>query len=181
MHAKRPNSRSLQAVDRGCLAVLVEACSARSPDNDVRALAIQCLAALSMHFDLREPLLAAGAVQALCRVAKLREAMLQVPTAAALANMCSNPAFLSQAADVDDTMAALNTLSLSGNRDVQVRPAPRLPPQFLLQGSVAVPGKGFLGTDHNRPMGTHGRPLCDVQHSKGAVLIVEASPEQKQP
>ena len=125
----------LQAVDRGCLAVLVEACSARSPDNDVRALAIQCLAALSMHFDLREPLLAAGVVQALCRAAKLREAMLQVPTAAALANMCSNPAFTSRAADADDTLAALNTLSLSGNRDVQVRPNTRLPPQVLLQGS----------------------------------------------
>lgn len=62
----------------------------------------------------------------LCRLAKLRVLVLQVPVSAALANMCSNSGLLHGAEDVGGCFAALNTLSLSSNAEVQVCIHPRL-------------------------------------------------------
>lgn len=107
----------------GCLSALVSVCSLHGPDNNVRALAVQCLAVLSTHFDLKRQILAAGALQVLCRLAKLREALLQVPTAAALANLFSDTSCIAQAEDLEECCVALNNLSHSSDHDAQVAPS----------------------------------------------------------
>jgi hypothetical protein len=81
----------------------------------MRGVCLRCIAALSMHSELRDQILAQGAMPLLCRLAKLRGLVLQVPVAAALANMCSTAGLLSGAEDVADCFAALNTLSQSSN------------------------------------------------------------------
>jgi hypothetical protein len=108
---------------REALPILVALCSQRGADNDMRAVCLRCIAALSVHSDLQGEILAEGAIPLLCRLAKLRGLLLQVPVAAALANLCSHAGLLSGAGDVADCFAALDTLSQSSNREVQVWPS----------------------------------------------------------
>ena len=110
----------LQAVEKGALPILVDMCAARGPDTDLRALAAQCLAALSMHDDLKAVLVAGGAVPVLCRIARSPYVSLQQPAAAVLANLSSNGAFIGQVGIEQECFASLNALALSPDTDVQV-------------------------------------------------------------
>lgn len=65
--------------------------------------------------------MAEGALPVLCRTAKLRVTSLQLPVAAALANLCSSAGPSHPMFSAEECLAALEVLSQSSNADVQAR------------------------------------------------------------
>lgn len=117
------NQIAFQVADRGALPSLISLCAQRGPDNDLRRVGLQCVAALSTQFALKDQIIAEGALPVLCKAAKLRGLSLQEPVAAALANLCSSGALAGAGVYVEDCFLALNVLSQSSNSNVQVGPS----------------------------------------------------------
>lgn len=110
----------MQVAERGAVPGLVSLCAQRSHDNDLRGIILQCLASLSVNAALKEEIVAEGALPVLTKAAKLRVSGLQVPVAAALANLCSSAGLIGALSSAEECLAALEALSQSSNADVQV-------------------------------------------------------------
>ena len=108
-----------QVAEKGALPSLVNLSAQRSPDHDLRGVILHCIAALSVNTGLRDEIMAEGALPVLCRTAKLRVTSLQLPVAAALANLCSSAGPSHPLFSAVECLAALEVLSQSSNAEVQ--------------------------------------------------------------
>ena len=127
------NSHHMQVAQRGAISSLISLCAQRSPDNDLRGIIFHCLASLSVNSLIKDEIVAEGALPVLCRAAKLRVVGIQVPVAAALANLCSSAGLIGAPASVEECLLALEALSPSANADVQVHQPGQSMPITLCQ------------------------------------------------